>query len=89
MKKLTRDLVVPTISARAAWLIFGIRVSASPAFSISAIIRSTRARRRSLLSCFSVQHFIDKFERHDGCDGLSRFEVQNGLLMAFRVLLSP
>jgi hypothetical protein len=32
MKKLTRDRVVPTISARVSWLILGITVSGTPSF---------------------------------------------------------
>jgi hypothetical protein len=48
MKKLTRDRVVPIISASVTWVIFGIRVSGSPGLPNSAIRRRILARRFSL-----------------------------------------
>jgi hypothetical protein len=48
MKKLTRERVVPIISARVLCEILGIHCSGSPGFPNSAINRSIRARRFSL-----------------------------------------
>jgi hypothetical protein len=41
------------------------------------------------LPCFSVQLLIAERQWHSGCDWLPSSEVQNGLLMALWVLLSP
>jgi hypothetical protein len=48
MKKLTRDLVVPIISARVSWLTFAITGSGLPSLPKFAINRSSLARRFSL-----------------------------------------
>jgi hypothetical protein len=48
MKKLTRDRVVPTISASVSCVIFGISVSGSPGLPNSANNRRILARRFSL-----------------------------------------
>ena len=48
MKKLTRDLVVPIISARVSWLTFAITVSGLPSLPKFAIKRSSLAKRFSL-----------------------------------------
>jgi hypothetical protein len=48
MKKLTRDRVVPIISANTSWLIFGMIASDLPSFPKWAIKSSTRASRFSL-----------------------------------------
>ena len=48
MKKLTRERVVPIISARVSWEILGINVSGSPGLSNSAIKSRILARRFSL-----------------------------------------
>jgi hypothetical protein len=47
-EKLTRDRVVPTISARVSWLIFGITVPGTPSFPKLASNSRTRASRFSL-----------------------------------------
>ncbi len=47
MKILTRDRVVPIISARTAWLILGMIASDFPSFPKWAIERSTRDNRFS------------------------------------------
>ena len=48
MKKLTRERVVPIISARVSCEILGMYCSGSPGLPNSAINRSIRARRFSL-----------------------------------------
>jgi hypothetical protein len=48
MNKLTRDLVVPTISASVSWLIFAMTVTDLPSFPKLASRRRTLARRFSL-----------------------------------------
>ena len=48
MKKLTRDRVVPIISASVSWLIFAITGSGVPSVPKFANSRSMRARRFSL-----------------------------------------
>src|SRR5580658_6934668 len=48
MKKLTRDRVVPIISASVSWVIFGINASGSPALPNSAINKRILASRFSL-----------------------------------------
>ena len=48
MKALTRDLVVPIISASVSWLIFAMTGSGLPSLPKFAIRRSTLARRFSL-----------------------------------------
>jgi hypothetical protein len=48
MKKLTRDLVVPTIAARVSWVIAGINVTDPSASVISAINKSALASLFSL-----------------------------------------
>jgi hypothetical protein len=48
MKKLTRERVVPIISAGVSWVIGGIRVSTYPGFPNSAISKRIRAGRFSL-----------------------------------------
>ena len=48
MKKLTRERVVPIMSANASWVIGGIKVSSSPGLPNEAINKRVRARRFSL-----------------------------------------
>ncbi len=48
MKKLTRERVVPTISASVSWLSLGTDISDTPSFPNCAISRRTRASRFSL-----------------------------------------
>jgi hypothetical protein len=48
MNKLTRDRVVPTMSASVFWLIFGMTASGFPSLPKFASSRSIRARRLSL-----------------------------------------
>ena len=48
MKKLMRERVVPTISAKVSWLIFGITFSGVPSLPKFASSNSTRARRFSV-----------------------------------------
>src|SRR5439155_24925558 len=48
MKKLTRDRVVPIISARVSWLTLGITASGFPSFPKLAKSKRSRARRFSL-----------------------------------------
>ena len=48
MKKLTRDLVVPTISAKVSWVIGGINDSGSPVLPNSASNKRILAKRFSL-----------------------------------------
>ena len=48
MKKLTRDRVVPIISASVSWLIFAMTGSGVPSLPKFANSRSRRARRFSL-----------------------------------------
>src|SRR5580700_8897678 len=45
MKKLTRDRVVPTISAKVSWLSLGTDISETPSVPNCAINRRTRANR--------------------------------------------
>jgi hypothetical protein len=56
MKKLTRDRVVPIISARVSCVIFGISVSGSPGLPNSAINNRILANRFSL----ELKELIDK-----------------------------
>src|SRR5260370_9222315 len=48
IKKLTRERVVPTISARVSWLILGITVSGTPSLPNRPSSSQVRASRRSL-----------------------------------------
>jgi hypothetical protein len=48
MKKLTRERVVPIISANASWLTLGMTASGFPSFPKFAKSKSSRARRFSL-----------------------------------------
>ena len=48
IKKLTRDRVVPIISAKCSWLTFGIIASGFPSFPKLANSRRRRAKRFSL-----------------------------------------
>jgi hypothetical protein len=60
MKKVTRERVVPTISANVPWLIFSIPGSGWLSFPKLAGRRSTRARRFSLeLKRWSTQIFLN------------------------------
>src|SRR5450631_1007311 len=56
MKKLTRDLVVPIISASVSWLIFGVISCGVPSLPKCESSRSIRASRRSLeLKSWSIR----------------------------------